>query len=201
MDLHIPTDPPSPYDTLFPTLDSAPHNREHMEWKIFNEKDLNSEEHMIYKSHKRALYDGSLTYLDFQLGRFVTYLEQAKLIDNTIIVIASDHGEEFWDHILFELNNFSDPRNIYGIGHGHTMFRELLDVPLIQYGAGISRRKVEQQVRNIDITPTLSGLAGLTKAVNGMERIDLIEKIEHNELRDMVAFSEDIAYGYEQKAL
>ena len=201
MDLHIPTDPPSPYDTLFPTLDSTPHNREHREWKIFKEKDLGSEEHKIYMSHKLALYDGSLAYLDFHLGRFVTYLEQAKLIDNTIIVIASDHGEEFWDHALFELKNFSDPRNIYGMGHGHTMFRELLDVPLILYGAGISRRKVEQQVRNIDITPTLLGLAGLTKAVDSMEGIDLIQKIEHNELRDMIAFSEDIAYGFEQKSL
>jgi len=201
MDLHCPTDPPSPYDTLFPTLDSTPHKGEHKEWKIFESKELDTEDFKIYKSHKLALYDGSLKYLDFQIGRFIAYLKKARLIDNTIIVIASNHGEEFWDHALFELNNFYDPRNIYGIGHGHSMFRELSDVPLILFGADVPRRKVKQQVRNIDITPTLLSLAGLSKTIDDMEGINLIEKIEHNELRDLIAFSEDIAYGYEQKSL
>ncbi len=201
MDLHIPVDPPSPYDTLFPTLDSALHKMEHKEWKIFNEQELDSEDFKIYKSHKLALYDGSLNYVDFQIDRFISFLKDAKLIDNTILVIASDHGEEFWDHALFEMNNFHDPRNIYGVGHGHTLFKELLDVPLIIFGADIPQKKVKQQVRNIDITPTLLGLAGLSSKVAEMEGIDLIEKIKIDELDDLVAFSEDIAYGYEQKSL
>jgi arylsulfatase A-like enzyme len=201
MDLHTPVDPPPPFDTFFPTLDSAPHKMEHKEWEIFNEQEIDSEKFKIYKSHKLALYDGSLNYLDFQIGRFVSYLKEAGLTDNTIIVIASDHGEEFWDHAHFEMNNFHDPRNIYGIGHGHTVFKELLDVPLIIFGNDIPLGKVKQQVRNIDIAPTLLGLAGLSSADDNMEGIDLIGKLKHNELKDMIAFSEDIAYGYEQKSL
>lgn len=201
MDLHIPLEPPSPFDTLYPTLDGAPHTQDQREWKFFRSEDLASRDFRAYLSHKRALYDGSLNYLDFQIGRFMDFLRKKDRLSSTVVVIAADHGEEFWDHADSERRWFKDPRNLYGMGHGHTLFRELLDVPLILFGPGVPPGRIASQVRNVDIAPTLLDLAGVDVDPAHVEGVPLVEKITQDALKPLLAFSEDIAYGYEQKSL
>jgi arylsulfatase A-like enzyme len=73
---------------------------------------------------------------------------------NTTIVVTADHGEEFADH--------------GGMTHGHTLFDELIHVPLIAQGAGVPRgAHVQDQVRLIDVAPTLLDLAGLLDGASG----------------------------------
>jgi arylsulfatase A-like enzyme len=62
-------------------------------------------------------YDGSIAYLDFQLGRFFRELERRGLLDNTLVVVAADHGNEFAEHGLTD--------------HGNSLYRLALEVPLI----------------------------------------------------------------------
>jgi len=62
-------------------------------------------------------YDGCLAYLDAQLGALVSELAAGGLDENTLIILTSDHGEAFGDHDLF--------------GHGDSLYREALHVPLI----------------------------------------------------------------------
>ena len=50
------------------------------------------------KVHIEALYDGEIAYTDEVVGDFLTELQQMRLLDNTVVIIFSDHGEEVWEH-------------------------------------------------------------------------------------------------------
>jgi arylsulfatase A-like enzyme len=69
------------------------------------------------RSWVRSLYEAEVRYVDHEIGRLLAALREMGLLDDMLIVFMSDHGEEFWDHEGFE--------------HGHTMYQELLRVPLI----------------------------------------------------------------------
>ncbi len=62
-------------------------------------------------------YDGSIAYLDSQLGRLFRELERRRLLDNTLVIIVGDHGDEFGEHGL--------------AGHGNSLYRLSLHVPLV----------------------------------------------------------------------
>ena len=67
---------------------------------------------------------------------------------NTIVIVVADHGEEFADH--------------EGMLHSHTLYDELLQVPMVMRGLGIqSGARVRTQVRLIDIAPTILDKAGV----------------------------------------
>ena len=88
-------------------------------------------------------------------------------------MVASDHGNEFWDHAELGGNVHVDPRRVAGFSHGHSLFGELLDVPLIMSGPGIRRGRVPGMVRNIDIAPTILTLAGVAVPAS-MRGVDLV---------------------------
>jgi arylsulfatase A-like enzyme len=201
MDLHYPVYPPPPYDGIFPVRDGKPHKKEHHGWMYSAGDGLGSEEFMDYRSHRVALYDGALSYVDSQLGRLVGHLKEAGLYENTVIVIAADHGEEFWDHAELEKELMPNPHAEYGVGHGHTMFGELLDVPLVFHGPGVPEGSKVSFARNLDIMPTILGLAGLDASGLGLEGVDMLKPTGPGHVGDGLAFSEDINCGYEMKAV
>lgn len=202
IDVHEPNRPPAPYDTLYPTLDNAPHTKEHTRWGFKNGTGLNEKDFLVFKSHKVALYDGAIRFVDDQIGRLVRCMKELGLYRDSVIVIASDHGEELWDHALFEKKYKHDPRNYFGIGHGHTMFSELLHVPLVFHGKHVPKNlRVGQQVRNMDIAATLLGLADVEHEVDSLRGVDLLRLLRSGRLEDLLSFSEDIAYGYEEKCI
>ncbi|MEE9152501.1 MAG: sulfatase [candidate division NC10 bacterium] len=93
----------------------------------------------------RDLYDNNLSYLDRAFGRFVSWLKQNDNYDRTVILVTSDHGEQFWEH---------------GASlHGHTVYEEEIRIPLILLAHGI-RGQVDVPVVAADIAPTLAELAG-----------------------------------------
>jgi arylsulfatase A-like enzyme len=92
------------------------------------------------------LYDGQIRYIDENIKNILLQLKNSSLLDNTILIITADHGEEFWDHHNFE--------------HGHTLYNELLHIPLIIAGRAVSSKAVSAPVQLIDIHPTILALAG-----------------------------------------
>ena len=187
MDVHAPNRPPRRYYNKYPTADGAPHRVEHRDGNDKDVAGLTAEELAVFKSHKVALYDGSLNYVDDQVGRFAAALRERGLLENTVFVVMADHGEGLWDHGLH-------------MGHGFSLYAELVEVPLILFGAGVPVGVVESRVRNIDVAPTLLGLAGVP-APEGFEGSDLLRLRTEGRIPDLPAFSEDISYGFEQKAL
>ncbi len=103
------------------------------------------------KRYIRALYDGGVYEADKYIGLLLEKLKEEKLLENTIIIITSDHGEEFWDHYPF------------GSYHGYSLYREMLHVPLIIYAPGleIARHKIEEPVSLLDLFPTVADLLSL----------------------------------------
>ena len=95
-----------------------------------------------------ANYDACIHEVDAAIGRLLDELEARGELENTIVVVTSDHGEEFYDHGAW--------------GHGQSLHRELVHVPLILRGPSVpAGERVNEQVRSVDIMPTLIALAGL----------------------------------------
>ena len=70
-----------------------------------------------------ALYENEIAYNDDQLGRLLRGLRKLGLEQDTLLIVTSDHGEEFWEH--------------GSCGHGHSLYEELINVPLILHWPGV----------------------------------------------------------------
>lgn len=112
----------------------------------------------------RDLYDAALRRLDERIGEFVDALDQRGLLAKSVVLITSDHGEEIQDHS--------------GFGHGHTLFQELLHIPLIflRTEAFPYQRVVEETVGQVDLLPTLAAIGGaaLPKGLPGTNLMPII---------------------------
>jgi arylsulfatase A-like enzyme len=99
--------------------------------------------------HARALYDAEVAGMDREIARLLERLKPRLLEGRAIVAFTADHGEEFMDH--------------GALGHEHTLYQELIHVPLILSFHGIleAGRVVEVPVRLMDLAPTLLDLAGL----------------------------------------
>jgi arylsulfatase A-like enzyme len=103
-------------------------------------------------------YDGGIRQLDSELALLFEYLDRRGLSDSTVVIVTSDHGEEFLEH--------------GGVLHGQTMYSEMLDVPLILRGPGLPAGKRILGLAGLsDITPTVLVLAGVD--VPKMDGMDL----------------------------
>ncbi len=95
------------------------------------------------------LYDAEVMKLDEEVGRFRNLLERLGILDSTLVVIVSDHGEEFSEHRF--------------LGHGETLHAQALHVPMIMRlpGSVAAGMKVGSRVGLIDLAPTLAELSGI----------------------------------------
>jgi arylsulfatase A-like enzyme/Flp pilus assembly protein TadD len=95
-------------------------------------------------------YDGEVAWSDELVGRLVTRLEKAGLLDQTLVLATSDHGEGLGEH--------GEPT------HGFFVYETTLEVPLILRGPGIGAgRRVATTVRTIDLFPTLLDLLAVPR--------------------------------------
>lgn len=105
-----------------------------------------SEAGVAFLKHR---YDGEILFSDIQIQRLLHTLEALGIRQNTTVVIVSDHGEEFHEHGL--------------IGHGRTLYEEVVRVPLIIAPASFTQGvRVPQTVRMFDLYPSLLALCGLS---------------------------------------
>lgn len=202
MDLHAPVDPPAAFARRYAA--SAPAKfptANHSNWsfgRLATESDARFAE---YRDLRIALYDGALDHVDALIGRLLDRLKEYRLDTSTVVVVTSDHGEEFWDHWSEETRTKGDPRDLWGIGHGHTMYQELLRVPLILAGDGVpAGRRVDCPVSLVDVFPTVLELLG----VEGAGAIDgTMLPLERSSAgcRPRALWSEAPAYGPNSVAL
>jgi arylsulfatase A-like enzyme len=141
------------------------------------------------KRHIQALYDADVLYVDTHLGLLFSEMNRLGIMEKTIIVLTSDHGEEFWDHNGFE--------------HGHSLYGEVIRVPLIMVVPGMDRgpKKISQQVRLIDLAPTILAILGIQegKTIQGKSLLPLM--MDGKDVFDRTAFSGALLYGNEKKAI
>jgi arylsulfatase A-like enzyme len=97
----------------------------------------------------RDAYDECIWGLDDQLGRLMVRLEERGHLDDTIVIITSDHGEHFGEHDL--------------VGHCHSLYAPLLHVPLLilHPTRACGGEVIPQQVSLRDLPATILDLVGL----------------------------------------
>ena len=144
-DVHFDFIPPPPYDTKFdPDYRGTITGENFLFNTAINEtmprRDL---EHLI------ALYDGEIAWTDEHIGKILADLDSLGLRDDTIVMLVSDHGTEFFEHHLK--------------GHRQSLYDEVIRIPLIVRYPGVIKPggRFGPQVRIIDVLPTLMTLAGL----------------------------------------
>jgi arylsulfatase A-like enzyme len=95
-------------------------------------------------------YAARVRRLDACLGRFTTFLHQAGLWDNSIVIVLSDHGDSLGEGMRW--------------GHGYTVFPEVIRIPLLIHLPPALRARATTDVGRVafttDITPTLYALLG-----------------------------------------
>jgi arylsulfatase A-like enzyme len=123
-------------------------------------------------------YDGELVSVDAGIGRVIEALEQRGLLDRTIVVAVADHGEGLGEHSY--------------VGHARRVYEEQLRIPLIlRYPDRIpAGRRIESQVRGVDLTPTLLELLDIS-VPSGLDGESLLPLVEgRGDAPDRFSFSE-----------
>lgn len=89
-----------------------------------------------------ALYENEIAFNDYHFGKLVEHLKAAGIYDETMIIVTSDHGDEFWEH--------------GSCGHGHNLHQELVNVPLVVRFPGVFPAKtVRAGADGVDVLPTI----------------------------------------------
>jgi arylsulfatase len=95
----------------------------------------------------RDLYDGEVHYVDAEIGRLLDALRAKGLLENTLVVVTADHGEEMLEH--------------GDLSHARTLFDEILRVPLLLRIPGVAPRTIDAPVELIELAPTLLARLGV----------------------------------------
>jgi len=149
---------------------------------------------------KRALYSGTVSAVDEAVGAVLQQLESWGLADGTLVSLLSDHGEEFLEHADAARAWNHDPRDLRGIGHGHTLFQELLHVPWLTRGPGVPQgQRIAAPVSLCDVAPTLCSWLGVPDFPVPSSSFEPLRgralSVDDSDDPERILLSEDIAYG------
>jgi arylsulfatase A-like enzyme len=142
-----------------------------------------------------ALYAGGVRAADRWLGRVIDALRRDGVYDRTILVVTSDHGEEFADR----------RRRRWYDRHGHSLYEELVHVPLLIKlpGGYAGGTRVQTVVETVDVMPTILAVLRITLTKNEMQGHSLAPlwnpTADHRE--EGIAFSEALNRRSEKKCV
>jgi arylsulfatase A-like enzyme/TolA-binding protein len=158
-DAHHDYAPPAPYDRMF---DAEYEGQENGREIVTREPDIVKAGHTRDLERIVSLYDGDIAQTDACLGQLVNALERDGILDKTLVIVVSDHGEAFLEH--------------GHLRHGKSLYQEEVRVPWVMrlpntIPAGL---RVKGNVSHVDLMPTVLGLFGLS-GPDRMEGWDLSE--------------------------
>ncbi len=154
IDPHVPYDPPDEYLRMYdPRTDYTGQVQPRLTADLLERAKRSPPQVTFTQSdiiRLTGLHDGDITYHDHWMGEFLTRLETLGVADDTLFVITADHGEEFQDHGSW--------------GHGHSVYQELLNVPLLFYRPGRvpEGQRIDRTVSTMFIPQTVVDFAGIT---------------------------------------
>ena len=144
MDLHVPFSPPMTILEKFLTDDLIEKNKH-----LYGPGSLVKNFTIQDKDILFDIYNACLQYCDICIENLLEEVLGPKMIKNSLVIITSDHGEAFYEHGRF--------------GHFHSLYDELLSVPLLVFDPGLrSGITINQYVSLIDIPPTIADFIGVT---------------------------------------
>ncbi len=101
-----------------------------------------------YRKVYESLYNAEVKYWDEQFGRIIHYLSESGCGEDTLVIVTSDHGEEFLEHDYYL--------------HGFTLYNEVIHVPLFMWGPDVPEKRLDRVVQVADIFSTLEDMLGWT---------------------------------------
>jgi choline-sulfatase len=157
IDPHVPYDPPGEFLRKYDASEYSGQVKPRMTGDLLEKAKRRPPEVVFDARDKRrleALHDGEITQHDHFFGAFLERLDALGLSNDTLVVVTSDHGEEFDDHGSW--------------GHGHSIYQELLHVPLMfklpnRLPAG---GRVSDAVSTMDISSTVTQLLAVPPMAN-----------------------------------
>jgi arylsulfatase A-like enzyme len=145
MDVHEPYMPDRRFvDLVDPSLEMTEDEMYVLFEEVLLKRDMSNPAHI---ATLRRLYDIHIREIDSYFAEFLGCLEDLNILSETTILITNDHGDEFNEH--------------GGLSHDDKMYSELVDAPLLVYGAG-EQGICDKVVSNADISPTIVDLFRLT---------------------------------------
>lgn len=100
-------------------------------------------------------YVSALIAVRSAIAEYLSGLEAKGLMEDTVVMIYADHGEEFHDHLAQALATKDDPRDHHGFGHGQSLYQELIHVPLITWHPAFAAGRYDQHVSLVDMVPSV----------------------------------------------
>jgi len=159
-DPHGPYEPPDPYDR------DATGRKLHVDYDL---DQLLIGNYTLTPSALRdtlALYDGEIQYMDQNVGELLDFIRKAGWMDDTIVILTSDHGESFGEHNHWE--------------HSRVLYEDVLHVPFIMRlprGQMAGRHEKDIVAQPTDILPTVLAVTGIEtpREVEGRNLLALLE--------------------------
>jgi arylsulfatase A-like enzyme len=146
-DPHYDYIPPAPYDTMFVSETAERVDVRGYESSSF----VTAKMPPAQLEYVVSQYDGEIRWTDEYLGRLFRLLREQKLWDDSVVIVTSDHGEEFFDHGQK--------------GHKRSLYVESVHVPLVVKYRGSERAGRDARlVSLVDVFPTVLSLAGVEPA-------------------------------------
>lgn len=143
-EMHGPYDPAPPYDTMF-LPDSLSDRARISTFTLGGDGRPSNPEEAPYLS---AQYDGEIRMADDGISELMAFLRRTGRDSQTVVILTADHGDEFMER--------------GGCDHGHTLYQELVHIPLVMSGPGIPGGEVVPGlVGQIDLAPTILTLASI----------------------------------------
>jgi len=175
--IHNPFFPPEEYADQFLSRNSFTKCIDMIPGKFYQENRF-SPQSPEFRQNIIDLYDAEIRYTDETLiAPLLRRLKELNLYDDTMIIITSDHGEEFYDHGAWL--------------HMHSLYNELIRIPLIIkfFGNRFKSEKIDKISRITDIMPTILGELGITKKKKSRDGKSLIALLKGKEkgLRQFVS--------------
>jgi len=179
-DPHLPNWPERPWDRLF----GPPPHRIDSSLSANEIRDDAWPGGASERGEVARLYFGEVAYTDHEIGRLWRRLAERGDLDRTAVVFTADHGEELWDHGDY--------------GHGHSMFGEVVRVPLFLKRPGETRGAILPTLaRLVDLAPTSLALADIDGGVASFTGENLLGGAPG----PAATFGEALLYGDELKYL
>ncbi len=128
------------------------------------------------------------------IAEILAMLERGQLLENTIVMVYSDHGEEFWEHRDEAIATQNDPRGYHGAGHGQSLYQELLEVPLLAWKPGTKGRVITGLASLVDIYPSILQWAAGIEVADG-QRPGSVLPVKNRRRGEREVYASGIAYG------
>lgn len=130
----------------------------------------------------QALYDGEVRYEDALLRRFFAALRERGFLDNAVVILTADHGEEFGSHAMF--------------GHGSSLYQEAVRVPLVVCAPDRQPGRVREPVQLAGVTASILAAAGTARPPS--VRIPPLPTVDVAQAPPPTVFSELPESGHKQ---